>query len=122
MWLKAEAKMDFPGAPVVRNPPTNSGDLGSIPGLERSHMLQLLEPTYPRALTLQQCRVTATMQSPYSATTAMHSLYTAIRESLCAAMKTQCCQKQQLNLKDEAKNDKEESDKKGIVSNLAGGR
>ena len=52
--VKAEAKMDFAGAPVVRNPPTNSGDAGSIPGLERSHMLQLLEPTHPRALTLQQ--------------------------------------------------------------------
>ena len=30
---------DFPGGPVVRNPPSNAGDQGSIPGLGlRSHM------------------------------------------------------------------------------------
>ena len=28
----------FPGGPV--NPPANAGDMGSIPGLGRSHMLQ----------------------------------------------------------------------------------
>ena len=27
---------NFPGGPVVRNPPCNAGDMGSIPGLERS--------------------------------------------------------------------------------------
>ena len=26
----------FPGSYVVKNPPANAGDLGSIPGLERS--------------------------------------------------------------------------------------
>ena len=29
---------DFPGGPVVKNPPVNTGDKGSIPGLGRSHM------------------------------------------------------------------------------------
>ena len=30
---------DFPGGPVVKNPPSNAGDMGSIPGGElRSHM------------------------------------------------------------------------------------
>ena len=29
---------DFPGGPVVKNPPSNAGDMGSIPGLGRSHM------------------------------------------------------------------------------------
>ena len=29
----------FPGGSVVKNPPANAGDTGSIPGLERSHML-----------------------------------------------------------------------------------
>ena len=24
--------MDFPGGPVVKNPPCNAGDMGSIPG------------------------------------------------------------------------------------------
>ena len=30
---------DFPGGPVVRDPPANAGDAGSSPGLGRSHML-----------------------------------------------------------------------------------
>ena len=30
---------DF-GSPVVKNPPANAGDLGTTPGLGRSHMLQ----------------------------------------------------------------------------------
>ena len=28
----------FPGGPVVKNPPANAGDMGSSPGLGRSHM------------------------------------------------------------------------------------
>ena len=31
---------DFPGGTVVKNPPANIGDTGSIPGPGRSHMLQ----------------------------------------------------------------------------------
>ena len=31
---------DFPGGAVVKNPPANAGDTGSIPGLGRSHMPQ----------------------------------------------------------------------------------
>ena len=30
----------FPGGSVVKNPPANAGDMGLIPGLGRSHMLQ----------------------------------------------------------------------------------
>ena len=29
----------FPGGAVVKNPPANAGDTGSIPGRGRSHML-----------------------------------------------------------------------------------
>ena len=29
---------DFPGGAVIKNPPANAGDAGSIPGLGRSHM------------------------------------------------------------------------------------
>ena len=29
---------DFPGGPVVKNPPSNAGDMGSIPGPGRFHM------------------------------------------------------------------------------------
>ena len=32
--------LDFPGGPVVKNPAANVGNMGSIPGLGRSHMLQ----------------------------------------------------------------------------------
>jgi len=28
----------FPGGLVVKNPPTNAGDMGSVPGQGRSHM------------------------------------------------------------------------------------
>ena len=31
---------DFPGGPVVKNPPASTGDTGSIPGLGRSHVPQ----------------------------------------------------------------------------------
>ena len=30
---------DFPGGPVVKNPPANAGDMGSISGLGRFHLL-----------------------------------------------------------------------------------
>ena len=39
--LQIEAKMEaFPGSPVVKNPPANAGDRGSLPGPGRFHMLQ----------------------------------------------------------------------------------
>ena len=37
---KKKTKRNFPGGPVVKNPPVNTGDRGSIPGQGRSHMLQ----------------------------------------------------------------------------------
>ena len=38
--LKKYSFQFFPGGPVVRIPPSNAGDTGSIPGLGRSHVLQ----------------------------------------------------------------------------------
>ena len=32
-------RLDFPGGPVVKNPPASAGDMGSIPGPGRSHIL-----------------------------------------------------------------------------------
>ena len=32
---------DFPGHSVAKNPPANAGKMGSVPGLGRSHMLQI---------------------------------------------------------------------------------
>ena len=34
------SKRDFPGGAVVKSPPANAGDMGSIPGPGRSHMPQ----------------------------------------------------------------------------------
>ena len=39
MTLKSFIWEDFPGAPVVKNPPSNAGDVGSVPvGDLRSHI------------------------------------------------------------------------------------
>ena len=32
--------LDFPGGPVVKNPPANAGDTGLIPGQGRFHVQQ----------------------------------------------------------------------------------
>ena len=47
---------DFPGGPVLKNPPANVGDAGSIPGLGRFHILwsTTTEAHGPRARALQQ--------------------------------------------------------------------
>ena len=34
------SEWDFPGGPVIKNPPANAGDLGSSPSPGRSHMLR----------------------------------------------------------------------------------
>ena len=38
--LLKQDSWDFPGGAVVKNPPANAGDMGSIPGPGRSHMPQ----------------------------------------------------------------------------------
>ena len=37
--LRSHKGGDFPGGTVIKNPPANAGDMGSIPGPGRSHML-----------------------------------------------------------------------------------
>ena len=37
-YSQAYIIQDFPGGPVVKNPPSNAGDLCSIPDLRRFHM------------------------------------------------------------------------------------
>ena len=37
---RKEDTEDFPGGPVVRSLPANAGDMGSIPGLGRFHILR----------------------------------------------------------------------------------
>ena len=43
-------RMDFPGGPVVKNPPTNAEDTGSIPGPGRSHTLWSNKAREPQLL------------------------------------------------------------------------
>ena len=45
--------MDFPGGAVVENLPANAGDMGSIPGLGRSHMPQSNWAHEPQLLSLR---------------------------------------------------------------------
>ena len=44
---------DFPGGRVVKNPPANTGDMGSIPGLRRSHMPRSNPARKPQLLSLR---------------------------------------------------------------------
>ena len=40
LWIKDNWVRGFPSGPVVKNPPCNARDTGSIPGPERSHIPQ----------------------------------------------------------------------------------
>ena len=68
------ALLGFPGGSVVEDPPANAGDVGSIPGLERSRMLWSNEARAPqlkslcsRARALRQDKpCTSTRESPCS--------------------------------------------------------
>jgi len=37
--MEARVRWDFPGGPVVKNPPAHAGDVGWIPGLGRFYVL-----------------------------------------------------------------------------------
>ena len=37
-FMEKKKAQDFPGGAVVKNPPANAGDMGSSPGLGRSHI------------------------------------------------------------------------------------
>ena len=39
-WQYKHQQGNFPGGAVVKNPPANAADMGTTPGLGRSHMLQ----------------------------------------------------------------------------------
>ena len=39
-WLNIDKILGFPGGSVVKNPPANAGDMGSIPAPGRSHVSQ----------------------------------------------------------------------------------
>ena len=91
---------DFPDGPVVKSPPVNAGDTGSIPGPETkiphdvgqlSSRAETAEPQCCNYWSLHTSQVTI-MSSPHTATKSSPRLV-ATRESLCPAKKTQCSQK-----------------------------
>ena len=43
---------DFPGGPVVKNPPANAEGMGSVPGWGRFHVLQSNQACTPQLLSL----------------------------------------------------------------------
>ena len=51
--LKKSIEWDFPGGAVVKNPPANAGDMGSIPGPGRSHMPQSNKTCAPQLQSLR---------------------------------------------------------------------
>ena len=50
---KKKKKLGFPGGAVVENLPANAGDMGSSPGLGRSHMPQSNWAREPQLLSLR---------------------------------------------------------------------
>ena len=55
--------LDFPSSPEVENPPASAGDMGSIPGLGRSHM-----PSGPHATTAAEATNATRAEPPRAAT------------------------------------------------------
>ena len=49
LGIKSNWLGDFPGGAVVKNPPANAGDMGSIPGPGGSHMPPFATTTEARA-------------------------------------------------------------------------
>ena len=60
---KTHEERDFPGGPVVKNPPSNAGDVGSIPGwgTKIPHAAGQLSPC---AATPEPARSAATSEKP----------------------------------------------------------
>ena len=62
--------MDFPGGAVVKNPPANTGDMGSSPGPGRSHMPWSNEARVSQLLSLCSRAREPQLLSPCATTTA----------------------------------------------------
>ena len=65
--------MDFPGGAVVKNPPANVGDMGSIPGLGRSHVTRSNKAHAPQLLSLRSRAREPQLLSPHATTTEAHT-------------------------------------------------
>ena len=79
---------DFPGGTVDKNLPSNAGDMGSIPGPERFHMLQNNWPWEPQVLSLHSATTEAQAPRAHALQQEQNQLSTA-RERPLKATKTQ---------------------------------
>ena len=88
----------FPGGAVVENLPANAGDMGSSPGLGRSHMPQSNWACEPQLLSLRvwslcsATREAAIVRGPHTAMKSGPRL-PQLQKSPCIEMKTQHSQK-----------------------------
>ena len=67
-FFKTVLSRDFLGGAVVKNPPANAGDMGSSPGLGRSHMPQSNKACVSQLLSLRTRAHKAQLLSPRAAT------------------------------------------------------
>ena len=82
---------DFPGGPVVKNPPSNAGDAGTIPGrgTKIPHAMRQLSL---HAATTEPVRSGARMpQLERSPRTAKKSLRTTTKDPACHDKDPMCC-------------------------------
>ena len=85
-WLSGNR--NFPGGPVVQNPPAKAGNTGSTPGLRRSHMPQSSKPVCNDQWA---CGLYSPC-SPTRETSQGDACTPQLESSLRAARKTQCSQ------------------------------
>ena len=67
--IKKTEKWDFPGGAVVKNPPATARDMGSIPGLGRSHMPWRNEARAPQLWCLRSTACEPQLLSMHATTT-----------------------------------------------------
>ena len=88
-WILQINSWDFPGGPVVKNPPPKVGDTGSIPDWGRPHVPQGSSARAPQRLSLHPKAC-----APQREATAMRSLRTTIKSSQSAQPEKDCMQQQ----------------------------
>ena len=145
VWFQfCEISRGFPGGAVVKNPPANAGDTGSSPGLGRSHMPQIphgatkpmchnywacaLEPMSHNYWAHMSQLLKPAHLEPVLCNKRSHRnekpvhrneewpLLTATRESLHAATKTQCSQKEKKKNKKSKKGNFSETEGRSVVA------
>ena len=63
-YISSSMAKEFSVGPVVRNLPANVGDMGSIPGLRRFHMLRSKQACVPQLSSLCSRACTAQQEKP----------------------------------------------------------